>query len=137
MKKLVLVSATTFTLAFALLAGAQVKKGKERPLRTKSLMSGVVGPNCGALGKAVSTAPADDKAWEDASAKAELLNEASHILMADGRCPDAVWKGATDQLRTATEAMLRAIAEKNAETAKATFSQVTAACKACHTAHKK
>lgn len=137
MKKLVFVSAMSFTLAYALLAGAQVKKGKERPLKTKSLMAGLVFPNCGALGKAINTAPADDKAWEDLAAKAELLNEAGHILMADGRCPDATWAGATKQLRDGTDAVLKAIAEKNHEAAKSAFPQVTAACKSCHTAHRK
>ena len=31
--------------------------------------------------------------------RAALLNEAGHVLMADGRCPDGVWAGATKALK--------------------------------------
>ena len=77
-------------LAIAGGAMAQVKKGKTRPLTTKQLMAGSVGPHYTALGKALQAeGPADDKAWADAQTAAALLNESTYTLMEDGRCPDA------------------------------------------------
>lgn len=140
MKRLIVCAIAVSSLGMLLTAQSfgQVKQGKSRPLKTKHLMAGVVLPNCGALGKAVqAAAPADDKGWDALAQNAELLNEASEILMSDGRCPDATWAGATKSLREATEAMLKAIDAKNIDQAKTTFPEVTKACKACHTAHRK
>ena len=140
MKRLIVCAIAVSSLGLLLTAQSwgQVKQGKSRPLKTKHLMAGVVQPNCGALGKALQAgAPADDKGWDALAANAELLNEAGEILMADGRCPDATWAGATKSLREATEAMLKAIDAKNIDQAKTTFPEVTKACKSCHTAHRK
>lgn len=116
---------------------AQVKQGKTRPLRTSTLMKCLVQPNCGSLKKALDANPADDKAWDTAALHAELLNEAGHALMADGRCPDAEWAGAAKALQEASAAVTKAIAEKNADGAKEAFGNLTKACGACHKAHKK
>lgn len=116
---------------------AQVKKGKTRAALTKQIMSGLVRPNCAALGKVAKTAPADDKAWAALATNAALLNEASYILMADGRCPDGKWLGATKTLRLASAEALEKIEAKDAEGTAAAFKKVTQSCAACHKAHKK
>ena len=67
---------------------SQVKKGKARLMLTKHWMAGVQGPNCASLGKLLQDkGPADDKAWAQAEQHTALLNEASYVLMQDGRCP--------------------------------------------------
>ncbi len=100
MKKLLGAGLTlVLVVIFSVTATAQVKKGKTRLLQTKQLMGGLVKPNCAGIGDGLKEAPADDKAWEDLATKAALLNEASYILMDDGRCPDADWANAATALR--------------------------------------
>lgn len=139
MKRLLIVAVPVLAVTLLLAVGAtgQVKKGKTRPLTTKQLMSGLVKPNCGGLGGALKEEPADDKAWEALATKAALLNEASYILMADGRCPDGDWKAAAETLRGCSGVILDKIKEKDLEGANKAFTAMTKACGACHSKHKK
>jgi len=130
-------AATMLTLFSTTYVAGQVEQGKERPLKTHHLMEGLVAPNCGALKKDLDAGPSDDKAWDKAAMKAELLNEASYILMADGRCPDAVWAGAAKTLRARSAEVLTAIDAKDTDAAKTAFAAMTKACGACHKVHKK
>jgi cytochrome c556 len=114
----------------------QVKKGTTRPLLTKQLMGGVTGPNCGALGKGLKAAPADDEAWGALAQSAALLNEVSYILMADGRCPDGDWANAATTLREQSQELLNCIDAQDAEGSQAAFGAMTKACGACHSKHK-
>jgi len=131
---------TAATSALLLIWGAsgsaQIKQGKTRPLETKMWMKGVNGPHCSALKKVLDAGPADDEAWAAAKMHAQLLNEAGHVLMADGRCPDAVWADASKQLREGSDAVLKAIEAKNVADARSSFQGVLGACKTCHGAHK-
>ncbi len=117
---------------------AQVKQGKSRPLLTKQLMKGLMNLHCGELKKALDAGPTKDEDWQDVELRAALINEASYILMEDGRCPDGTWAdAATKKLRTGSGDVLSAAKEKNLENAKKAFGSMTGACKDCHTAHKK
>lgn len=116
---------------------AQVKKGKTRAATTKQLMSGVVQPNCAALGKGTKEAPADDKGWAALATNAALLNEMSYQLMDDGRCPDGTWADAAKALRAASEEVLKKVEAKDQAGAAAAFGNLTKSCGACHMAHKK
>jgi len=82
-------------------------------------------------------APDDDKAWEALATKAALLNEAGHILMADGRCPDGDWADAAKTLRECSAVVLKKIDQKDAEGAQIAFQAMTKACAACHKVHRK
>jgi len=115
----------------------QIKKGKTRPMTTEQLMEGLVAPHCKALGAGLKSEPADAKAWKHLAINAALLNESSHILMADGRCPDGVWAGATKTLGGCSAAVLEKIEAKDHAGAKEAFTALTKACGACHKAHKK
>ncbi|HJN12972.1 MAG TPA: hypothetical protein QF564_30120 [Pirellulaceae bacterium] len=140
MKKLLLIAVVPMlavTLLLTMGVNAQVKKGKERPLQTKNLMKGVVRANCGALKKALDAGPADDKAWAAVVLHAELLNECSHILMADGRCPDGAWAGAAKTLGGCSAVVLAKAEAKDVDGAKSAFGAMTKACGACHSKHKK
>lgn len=125
-------------LAVALTVGqAQVKKGKSRPLRTGQLMKGVMKPNCDGLKKGLEAAPANDEAWESLGLNAALINEASFVLMDDGRCPDGVWAdAATKTLRQGSADLLKAVEMKDYAAAKSSFGNMTKACSACHEKHK-
>lgn len=116
---------------------AQVTKGKERPLTTKQWMQAVHKVHCGAIKEDLDKGPADDAAWEKLALHAAMMNESAHVLMADGRCPDAVWAEACKTLDEGSSAVLAAIAAKDAEAGKAAFGAMTASCGACHRAHKK
>ena len=122
----------------ALCAGdlwAQKVKGKTRPATTKQLMKGLVAPNCGDVKKLL-----EDKEvkWEDVAVKAAVLNEAGHLLMEDGRCPDGDWAGAAKAVQEATSALLTAAEKSDAEGANAAFKKLTGeGCAGCHKAHKK
>ena len=118
-------------------SSAQVKQGTSRPLQTKNLMKGVVAANCGALKKELEAGPADDKAWATVVMQAELLNESGHILMADGRCPDADWANAAQALRDGSEKVLAMAHAKDVAGATEAFQAMTMSCGACHKAHKK
>jgi cytochrome c556 len=125
------------SLVAAGVATAQVKKGKTRVMKTGQLMKAVVKPNCGALKKGLEAAPASDEAWDDLAAAAAVLNEASFILMDDGRCPDAVWADAASKtLRNSSADLLKAIEAKDHSAAKAAFGNLMGSCKACHEKHK-
>lgn len=118
-------------------ASAQVKKGKTRLATTHQLMEGLVAANCKALGDGLKSTPADDKAWKHLATNAALLNEASYILMDDGRCPDAVWAGAATKLREGSAEVLGKLEAKDVDGAKAAMKSMTQACGECHKAHKK
>ena len=118
-------------------SNAQVKQGKTRLMKTAYLMKGVVKPNCGAIKKGLEAGPADDDAWAEIVMQAALLNEASYILMEDGRCPDGTWADAASKtLRDCSAAVVKAAEEKNLESATSAFKAMTQSCKKCHDAHK-
>ena len=52
---------------------AQVKQGKNRPLKTAQLMKGVMKPNCTQLKNGLDANPADDKAWAKLALNAALI----------------------------------------------------------------
>ncbi len=138
MKKFLFVAIPLMSvLLFSFAAMAQVKQGKTRPLLTKQLMGGLVQPNCKALGAGLKKAPSDEKGWAALATNAALLNEASFILMADGRCPDGDWAGAATTLRECSAVVLEKIDAKDAAGAQEAFKAMTKACAACHKVHKK
>lgn len=125
------------TLITTMPVAGQVQKGKERPLKTRHLMKGLMAAQCGALKKDLDAGIDGDEAWDSAALKAELLNEVSYILMADGRCPDGVWAGAATTLRECSAAVLAAVESQDLDGAKAAFADMTKACATCHKAHRK
>lgn len=138
MKKLLGAGVALAVLAmFSVASVAQVKQGKTRPLQTKQLMSGLVKPNCAGIGEGLKETPADDNGWKELATKAALLNEASFILMDDGRCPDGDWANAAKTLREGSASLLAKVEAKDAPGAVEALKATTQACAACHKAHKK
>ncbi len=131
-------SVVIVAVIFAGIMSAQVTKGKTRVLQTRHLMRGLVGAQCGALKKSLDAGPSDKKAWDLVAEQASLLNEASFVLMEDGRCPDGTWANAAKGvLRSESANVVKAAEAKDLEAAKKSFKAMTAACGACHKAHKK
>lgn len=113
---------------------AQKNKGKTRAASTQHLMRGLVGVNCGALKKDLD---ATDINWNDITMHAALLNEAGHLLMDDGRCPDSEWAKAAKALQAQSAAVMAASAKDDVASAKVAFTELTAqSCAICHAAHK-
>jgi cytochrome c556 len=124
-------------VALGMLAEAQVAKGKSRAAKTVYLMRGVVKPACAGAGDLLKDkGPADEKAWETLACHASILNEMSHVVMDDGRCPDGVWAGAGKALREGSAALLAASEKKDLAAAQEAMKGVTGSCKSCHDAHK-
>lgn len=138
MKRLMFtVGALSLAAWLAFSAAAQVTKGRTRPAQTTQLMKGLVKPAGTAIGKATRKPPTDDKGWTELATNAALLNEASFLLMDDGRCPDATWEEAAKALRSATEEMLAKIESKDIKGVERQVSKMNSACAACHNAHRK
>lgn len=113
------------------------KKGKKRPLKTSTVMKSVIRPHCGALRKVLKGNLKTDKEWAEVILRAEILSEASFILMSDGRCPDEVWSGAATQtLRYCAQVIISAAEEKNQVVARTAFGKLTQSCSTCHDAHR-
>lgn len=119
------------------IAPAQVKQGKTRKAATKYLMRGINGSHCGGLAGLLKEGPKSDEQWDTVACHASCLNEMGHLLMDDGRCPDADWANAAKALREGSEAVLAAAEAKDLDAARAAFENVTKSCAACHKAHKK
>lgn len=114
---------------------AQKTKGKTRAASTKHLMKGLVSVNCGALKKALDATT--DINWNDITMHAALLNEAGHLLMDDGRCPDGEWAKAAAALQKQSAAVMAAATKDDVASAKVAFTELTAqSCEICHAAHK-
>lgn len=128
--------ALTLTLTTGALV-AQVKQGKARPMKTAQWMKGVMKPHCTALKKGLDANPSSTEAWDELAVHAALINEASYLLMEDGRCPDGVWaEAASKTLRQGSTDVLKAIDAKDLAAAKASFDAMTKGCAACHDKHK-
>ncbi len=114
-----------------------VKQGKSRPLKTSTVMKTVIKPHCGALRKVLKGDLKSDEDWAAVIAEAEILSEASYILMSDGRCPDEVWSGAATQtLRYCSQVIISAAEEKNSVVVRTAFGKLTESCSVCHDAHR-
>ena len=131
-------AATLGAVVLGTQVGAQVTKGKSRPLTTKQLMNGLLKPHCTAVGDALKgDGPADDKAWEALATHAALVTESGYTMMEDGRCPDAVWAGACKTIQDSGKTLLEKIEAKDLAGSREAFGTLTGSCKSCHVAHKK
>jgi hypothetical protein len=94
-------------------------------------------PGCAALANLLKEkGPATEKAWDQATQHAAILNEMSYVVMDDGRCPDKAWADAAKTLRECSGKALAAVKEKKTEDAQAAFKALTGACQACHKVHR-
>lgn len=114
-----------------------VKQGKSRPLKTSTVMKAVIKPHCSALRKVLKGDLKTETDWASVITEAEILSEASYILMSDGRCPDEVWSGAATQtLRYCAQVIISAAEEKNQVVVRTAFEKLTESCSVCHDAHR-
>jgi len=128
-------AAAMLALAVLVAGSAQgkISEGETRPLKTKTLMGKVVGPNCSGIAEGLKAEKID---WAALHGNAELLNECSYIIMDDKRCPDETWAGASKTLRECSDVLLKKLEAEDAEGAKTAFKALTESCGACHKAHK-
>ncbi|MBC8350504.1 MAG: hypothetical protein H8E66_00860 [Planctomycetes bacterium] len=117
------------------LVSAQAK-GKTRPLTTSQMMAGLVKPKYVELKDGLAKETLGDDDWKALATHAALLNESSHMLMADDRCPDKTWEDASMILRNASDDALAALSKKNADGAAKAFENISLSCKTCHAEFK-
>ncbi len=119
--------------------GATLAKpvAEERVASVEHLMEGISKPHCGALGKLLKAGPSSEKDWKHVKLHAALLNELSYMLLQSGRCPDATWAKAAQQLRAGSADVFKAASTQDISAARAAFKKVTSACATCHKAHRK
>jgi hypothetical protein len=111
------------------------KKKKTRVADAHWLMEGLVAPNSKALDAAIK---ADKTNFKRIAMRAAMLNESGHVLMADGRCPDAVWAGACKALKENGAKIVAKAKAEDMEGVTAAFKKLKSnGCGACHKAHKK
>lgn len=107
-------------------------KGKTRPLTTSQMMAGLVKPKYLELNDGLAKESLTPDDWKSLATHAALLNEASHLLMADDRCPDKSWEDASMILRAATNDALAAIDKKDVGGAHKAFENISRSCRTCH-----
>ncbi len=117
---------------------AQGQAPKKKPPRVASvhvIMECIVGPNCKALANGLKKGDAD--ALPKLANHAALLNEASFILVQNGRCPDRTWAQAAARLRRCSAVVYEKLKDKDLQGAQSAFKAMTQACANCHKAHRK
>lgn len=108
----------------------------ERIADVEHLMEGISRPHCSALGKLLKAGPSNEKDWKHVKLHAALLNELSYMLLQAGRCPDATWAKAAQQLRESSAAVYSAASSQDTAAARSAFKGITKACATCHKAHR-
>lgn len=111
-------------------------KGKTRPLTTAQMMAGLIKPKYVELKEGLAKETLTEEDWKALATHAALLNESSHMLMADGRCPDKTWADASMILRKATGEALASIEGKDVAGGLKAVENITLSCKTCHEAFK-
>lgn len=139
MKRWALVTGCAALAALLVASVSLNAQSSDKPRRVASagdIMVGIHKVHCGALKKALDAGPKSDKDWETAGVHAAMMNEAGHVLMQDGRCPDKVWADACATLRNGSDQAAAAFKRKNLDDAKAGFKAMIGSCKACHSKHR-
>ncbi len=139
MRRVVLAGVGMLSVAALVGLGATLAKpvADERVASVEHLMEGISKPHCSALGKLLKAGPSSERDWKHVKLHAALLNELSYMLLQDGRCPDATWAKAAQQLRSASAEVFKAASSQDTSTARAAFKKVTASCATCHKVHRK
>ena len=81
--------------------------------------------------------PANKKEWQKAFGAVSMVNEASQLVLMDGRVKDDAWEqGAEQVIAAARDAMMGAY-RMDADGYNKGLKAMTGGCKTCHDVHKK
>lgn len=131
------VCAVALVMTFAAQKATSQKAEDERAAEVKHLMKAISESNMKRLVGAVKgEEPDSDEKWERIEASAAILNELGHLLMQNGRCPDATWAEATVKLRAGSAAAVKAAKAKDFAALRLTIPAIGGGCKQCHDAHR-
>ena len=102
-------------------------------------MAGVQKPSMDGLAAMMKAGgPKDDKEWEQAQQQAAILAETAQLLLMGTRPLDQdVWIKSSNRLREAAIVSAKAAEGKDLDAWKASLGAIGAACKSCHSVHKK
>jgi len=125
-------------LAIAGLAVAQ-EPSYQVVASSKQLMAGVQKPAMDSLAAMMKAGgPKDEKEWETAQQSAAVLAETAQLLLMGARPLDQdLWIKSSNRLREAAAASAKAAEAKDLAAWKSSLGQMGAACKSCHSVHKK
>ena len=106
---------------------------------TKQLMMGISKPAMDGLAQmAQAGGPKDDKEWDKAAAWAAAIGESAELLTLGDRPKDKeVWTTSSQKLHEASTASIKAAGAKDVDAWKAANGSMGAACKSCHSVHRK
>ncbi len=106
---------------------------------SKQIMAGIQKPAMDALAAMLKAGgPKDDKEWEQAQQHAAVLAETAQLLLMGTRPLDQdVWVKSSQKLQEAAAASAKAAEAKDLDAWKASLGNIGAACKSCHSVHKK
>lgn len=132
-------------LAFVVTGAATVWAQSYQAVATsKQIMAGIQKPAMDSLAAMMKAGgPADDKEWAVAQQSAVILAETAQLLLIGerpiGELPKdaAVWAKTGNNLLTASTGSAKAAGAKDLAAWKASLGSIGAACKGCHTVHRK
>lgn len=132
-------------LAFLVTGAATVWAQSYQAIATsKQIMAGIQKPAMDALAAMMKAGgPADDKEWATAQQSAVVLAESAQLLLIGDRPigplpkDGAVWTKTSNNLLAAANESAKAAEAKDVAAWKASLGSLGAACKGCHTVHRK
>ncbi|MBK9168298.1 MAG: hypothetical protein IPM24_12630 [Bryobacterales bacterium] len=130
-------------LSLCLVAGCGVAAWAQGPYSaiasSKQLMAGSLKPAMDGLATMLKAGgPKDEKEWAMAESQAAALAETAQLLLLANRPLDQdVWLTSSRKLQDAGVVSMKAAGSKDLAAWKTSLSSMGAACKSCHSVHKK
>ena len=110
----------------------------EKAASVPDLMEYMVKPAMGKI-KAYREAggPTGRDEWKTAFGAVSMVNEASQLVLMDGRVKDEAWRDGASQVVAASKDAMMGAFRMDADGFNAGLKAMTAGCKTCHDVHKK
>ncbi|MCI0437393.1 MAG: hypothetical protein L0271_27725 [Gemmatimonadetes bacterium] len=129
----------TIVLSLTVCVAAWAQGAYQGIATSKQIMAQIQKPAMDGLAATMKAGgPQDEKAWAIAQQQAAVLAETAQLLLMGTRPLDQdVWIKSSKRLKEAATASAKAAESKDATAWKASLGAMGAACKQCHTVHKK
>ncbi|MGH9659142.1 MAG: cytochrome c [Bryobacteraceae bacterium] len=126
-------------LSLTLAAAAWAQTAYQGIATSKQIMAQIQKPAMDGLAASMQAGgPKDDKEWAIAGQQAAVLAETAQLLLMGTRPLDQdVWIKASNRLREAAAAAVKAAESKDVTVWKTSVMPIRGACKSCHDVHKK
>lgn len=120
---------------------AQENPTQENPAKIRSatieqVMVGMVHPNYLAIEKAAKEGRVDAQTWKTLATNAALLNEASFLLVDDGRSLGDSWEKAAAEMRGGSATMLAKVGARDKAGIASELKNIAKGCVNCHAEYR-